>query len=48
MAHLVDLVLVLSLHFLGLALEDLVGVVDLLDLHEGFLVLDLRVIAGYD
>lgn len=47
-AHLIDLVLVLGLHFLGLALEYLVGVVDLLDLHEGFLVFDFRVIAGYD
>lgn len=40
--------LVLGLHLLGLALEYLVGVVDLLDLHECFLVFDLRVIAGYD
>lgn len=39
---------IFSLHLLGLSLEDLIGILDLLDLHEGLLVFELEVVTRDD
>lgn len=47
-AKFIDLSLVFCLHLLGLILEHLVSSVNLLDLHESFLVFQLGVLSRYD